>query len=103
VGIKYYEQWIFNAQTRELSFAGTVLWTFFTLNLLLGTFNLLPLPPLDGSTVIMLFMDERTAQRYLDWLRGSSYVMVGLLIAIVGFRYIYEPLSSAVIHAFFGR
>jgi hypothetical protein len=48
-------------------------------------------------------MGERTAQRYLDWLRGSSYVMVGLLLAIVGFRYIYEPVQSVVIHAFFGR
>jgi len=48
--------------------------------LLLGTFNLLPVPPLDGSAGIMLFMSEDRAQRYLDWLRGNSFAMVGLLV-----------------------
>src|SRR5437762_13154852 len=57
-------------------FPTSVLGVFFFLNLLLGTFNLLPVPPLDGSTGIMLFMGETRAQRYLDWLRGNSYAMV---------------------------
>ena len=73
-----------------------VLFDFFSLNLLLGTFNLLPFAPLDGSTAIVIFMDDRTAYRYLDWLRGSSYARVGLLVAILGFPYIYGPLSGFV-------
>ena len=40
-------------------------------------FNLLPLAPLDGSTGILIFMSESTAQRYLDWLRESSYARSG--------------------------
>lgn len=67
--------------------------TYF-LNLLLGVFNLLPVPPLDGSTGIMLFMGEGTARGYLDWLRTSPYRLVGLLVAFYGFRYIYEPIES---------
>jgi Zn-dependent protease len=63
---------------------------FFFLNLLLGTFNLLPVPPLDGSTGVMLFMNETRAQRYLDWLRGNSYAMLGLLVALVVFRTFYR-------------
>src|SRR5258705_6853880 len=39
---------------------------------LLGTFNLLPAPPLDGSSVIMLFMSENRAHKYLDWLDRKS-------------------------------
>ena len=68
------------------------LYAFFSLNLLLGTFNLLPVPPLDGSTAIMLFMSERRAQRYLDWLRGNSFAMLGLVVGILVFRYFYDPV-----------
>src|SRR5712671_6574574 len=70
------------------------LFVFFSLNLLLGTFNLLPVPPLDGSAGIMLFMSESRAQRYLDWLRGHSYAMVGLLVGLLVFRYFYGPVRS---------
>ena len=79
--------------TGRADFAMSVLGVFFFLNLLLGTFNLLPFPPLDGSTGIMLFMRENTAHRYLDWLRGTSYRMVGLVVAILGFRYIFGPIE----------
>ncbi|MGC1491227.1 MAG: hypothetical protein WA798_07620, partial [Candidatus Acidiferrum sp.] len=64
--------------------------------LLLGTFNLLPVTPLDGSTVIMLFMREKTAGRYLDWLRGNSFAVAGLLVGIVLFQYIYNPINNFV-------
>jgi Zn-dependent protease len=84
--------------SRHLDFAATTLLIFFSLNLLLGTFNLLPVSPLDGSTVIMLFMGEKTAQRYLDWLRGNSLAMAGLLIGILVFRYIYDPINTFVSH-----
>jgi Zn-dependent protease len=67
---------------------------FFSLNLLLGTFNLLPVPPLDGSTGIILFMSESRAQRYLDWLRGSSYAMLGLIVGLLVFRYFYGPVED---------
>jgi Zn-dependent protease len=75
-------------------FAIVTLLVLFSLNLLLGTFNLLPVPPLDGSTGIMLLMNENTAQRYLAWLRGSSYASLGLLIGLLAFRYFYEPVQS---------
>ena len=83
-----------DAVTGKPDFASSVLGAFFSLNLLLGTFNLLPVPPLDGSTAIMLFMGKTRSQRYLDWLRGNSYAMVGLLLAIVAFRYIYAPIKA---------
>ncbi|HEY6946249.1 MAG TPA: site-2 protease family protein [Candidatus Acidoferrum sp.] len=76
------------------SFAETLIWAMFSLNLLLGTFNLLPVTPLDGSTAIMLFMGERRALRYLDWLRGNSYGILGLVVALVTFRYVYAPVEA---------
>jgi Zn-dependent protease len=70
------------------------LFIFFSLNLLLGTFNLFPVPPLDGSTAIMLFMSENRAQRYLGWLRGNSFAMLGLLVVLLVFRYFYAPVEQ---------
>lgn len=85
-----------NPLTNQRDFASTTLLIVFLLNLLLGTFNLLPVSPLDGSTVILLFMSERTAQRYLDWLRGNSLAMAGLLVGMLVFYYIYDPIQSFV-------
>jgi len=81
-------------ETGQPNLLTVVLLVFFSLNLLLGTFNLLPVPPLDGSAGIMLFMSESRAQRYLDWLRGNSYAMVGLLVGLLVFRYFYGPVRS---------
>lgn len=83
-----------NAETGQPGLATVALFVFFSLNLLLGTFNLLPVPPLDGSAGIMLFMSEKRAQQYLDWLRGNSFAMVGLLVGLVVFRYFYGPVEN---------
>jgi len=80
--------------THRPDFATVTLLSFFSLNLLLGTFNLLPVPPLDGSSVIMLFMSESTAQRYLDWLRESAYARLGLLVGLLAMRYLYAPVQD---------
>jgi Zn-dependent protease len=83
-----------NPETGQPNLAAVVLLVFFSLNLLLGTFNLLPVPPLDGSAGIMLFMSEGRAQRYLDWLRGNSFAMLGLLVGLLVFRYFYGPVEN---------
>lgn len=79
-----------DAQTGKADFATITLFVFFSLNLLLGTFNLLPVPPLDGSTGIMLFMSENVAHKYLDWLRSNSFAMLGLLVALLVFQSFYK-------------
>jgi Zn-dependent protease len=69
-------------------FAATFLSIIFVLNLLLGTFNLLPVPPLDGNTGITLFMNGETAMRFLNWSRSQGFGMIGLLLA----WYVYDKL-----------
>jgi Zn-dependent protease len=84
------------------TFLTSALSILFVLNLLLGTFNLLPLPPMDGSTVVMLAMPEGAAHRYLDWIRQSgSYAMIGLLIAWQLFDRIFEPIFSFALRALY--
>ena len=80
--------------TGHADFPTVLLSVFFSLNLLLGTFNLLPAAPLDGSTAIMLFMSEKRALKYLDWLRGNSYAMLSLLVAWLVFSKIYQYVES---------
>jgi len=78
-----------SAHSADPTFGATALSILFVLNLLLGTFNLLPVPPLDGHAGIMLFMTENTARRYLDWLRQSGYAMLGLIVAWYAFDKIF--------------
>lgn len=71
-------------------FAATFLSILFLLNLLLATFNLLPVPPLDGRNVITLFMSERTAMSFLEWSRSSSLGLAGIFLA----WFVYGKLFS---------
>ena len=82
-------------------FAATALFVMFSLNLLLGVFNLLPVPPLDGSSVIMLFMPQDSARGYLDWVRSGTFAMPGLLIGLLVFRFIFPPVEQFVQSLFF--
>ena len=76
--------------------AALSLFVLFSLNLLLGVFNLLLVPPLDGSSVITLFMSEDRARGYLDWLRAGTFAMPGILVGLLIFRYIFPPIQSFV-------
>jgi Zn-dependent protease len=53
----------------------------FSLNLILFVFNLIPLPPLDGSGILPMFMGEKTGRKYMDLIRSSGLSMIGLFIA----------------------
>lgn len=92
---------LFDPVTGAPSFLAITLSVIFSLNLLLGTFNLLPVPPLDGSTAVMVFMSENRAQRYLDWIRGNSYAMAGLLVGLLVFRQIYPYVESFALRILF--
>lgn len=82
-------------------FAATFFSILFVLNLLLGTFNLLPVPPLDGSTGITLFMNERSALKYLDWLQEGSYAFVGIFIAWIIFDKIFTSIFLLAINVLY--
>ncbi|HTZ45960.1 MAG TPA: site-2 protease family protein [Verrucomicrobiae bacterium] len=76
--------------------AAQLFFALFSLNLLLGVFNLIPAPPLDGSSAIMLFMSEDRARGYLDWIHTGTYAMPGILVSLVIFRYIFPPVEKFI-------
>ncbi len=64
----------------------------FSLNLLLMSFNLLPVPPLDGSTAVGLLMSEQAALRFYDFSRQPGFMMIGLLVAWNVFGQMFSPI-----------
>jgi Zn-dependent protease len=71
----------------------------FSLNLLLGSFNLIPFPPLDGFSVLNIVLPEGSALKLMD-LRDSlgPYMMLGMLVAWQVFDYVYAPIFSVALH-----
>lgn len=66
----------------------------FTLNLILFLFNLLPLPPLDGSGLVPLFIQGETLDKYKELIAHPTWQIVGLVIAWQCFGYVYDPIHT---------
>ena len=54
-------RYIFATDSLDVPILASVLSTFVWINLVLMVFNLIPIPPLDGSKVLFAFLDRRTA------------------------------------------
>jgi Zn-dependent protease len=60
---------------------GVIISMLFNLNLILVVLNLIPLPPLDGSGIVALFLPENTARNYQRIIHNPAFGLVGLLVA----------------------
>jgi len=90
------------ANSSEPNFITSALSILFILNLLLGTFNLLPVPPLDGSAGIMVLMPEGLAHRYLGWVNQSrNFAMLGLLVAWSLYNRIFQTVFFFALHTLY--
>ena len=97
-----YQSWIYGFKFERLVQATTEgsladaavapLSILFMLNLLLFFFNLLPLPPLDGSAVLPAFMSNETAARYNAFLHQPMISLLGLLLAWRVFPIVFQPI-----------
>ena len=86
----------------EPTFLTSALSILFLLNLLLGTFNLLPVPPLDGHSGIMVFMPDGVAHRYLDFVQHSrNFALLGLLAAWTLFGRVFQPIFYFALHTLY--
>ena len=56
--------------------SSTVLYLFVQINLLLMIFNLIPIPPLDGSKVLFAFMDRRTEYQIRPFLEQYGFLIL---------------------------
>ena len=84
-----------------MTFAAMFISVLFFENLLLGTFNLLPVPPLDGSTGITILMNERTALRFLDFIRDPTFSMMGIIAAWYLFDKLFDPIFTFALNVLY--
>lgn len=73
----------------------------FTLNLLLFVFNLLPVPPLDGSAILPMFLSDSANYRYQEILHMPMLSLIGLLIAWKVFPFIFQPIYSVALRTLY--
>ncbi len=74
--------------------AGTLMLNFFALNIALAVFNMLPIPPLDGSKVLMSLLPRDKAARYEEVASKLSYVLLAVII-FGGGRFLISPVVAA--------
>lgn len=48
-------------------------------NVLLGVFNLIPLPPLDGSKIVMTFLPDKVNYKLLSMERYTNMILIALI------------------------
>jgi Zn-dependent protease len=53
----------------------------FSLNVVLFTFNLIPLPPLDGSAALGLILPATQARHYQEFMRQPAFALMGMIVA----------------------
>lgn len=69
-------------------------------NVMLAVFNLIPIPPLDGSKVIIIFMPQELTRRWLDFADRSGFFILFAIILVERFTGLH--LFSGVIDFFLG-
>lgn len=78
-------------------FIATALSVLLMFNVIAGTFNLIPLPPLDGGAIITIFLPENIADQLRDLERNGAFSMIGLLVAWRIFPLMVDPLFATVL------
>jgi Zn-dependent protease len=81
-------------------FSEVIKWGIF-LNLVLGVFNLIPIPPLDGSKVAASFLPPAFAHKYLK-IEPYGFFIIILLIMSGFFRAVILPFITLLLNYLLG-
>ena len=85
----YYSFFIFSVPAEAAYFIYLFLVLGIRLNITLAVFNLIPIPPLDGSRIVLLFLPTET---YFKIMRYERYLSIGLMIALA-FGLLDKPIN----------
>ena len=86
---------VFPDNTSILNMVQLVMETGIVLNVVLMVFNLIPIPPLDGSHVLFDFLDPRTAQELRGPLNQYGF-MILILVILLGGNFIFGIMAPIV-------
>ena len=79
-----------------------ILYNFFSylsiINIGLGVFNLIPIPPLDGSKVIGVILPNKAYEEYMGYQKYGMYFMIFLMILLSVLDYfgVESPISFVI-------
>ena len=62
------------------NFFAVIFIMFFYFNLVLGVFNLIPIPPLDGSKILYYLLPQRAAYGYAQLERYGLFILLGIIM-----------------------
>lgn len=87
----------------KLNFLGGGLYSIFIyglfINLILAIFNLLPIPPLDGSRIVLAFLPYKQAHQYLK-LETYGFVIIISLIFLGVLNWFVFPIVRVIFYIF---
>ena len=73
----------------------------FTLNLLLFVFNLIPVPPLDGTSLVELLLSGRALEVYRVIMSQPGVQAIGIVIAWMLLRFLYAPALTTALRVLY--
>ncbi|MCO5143227.1 MAG: site-2 protease family protein [Oligoflexia bacterium] len=68
-----------------------LLLSLISINFALAVFNLIPLPPLDGSNMVLSFLDHNASRKYLILQQYSFFILIFLMVS-GAFRVLAYPI-----------
>jgi Zn-dependent protease len=86
-------QLVTHAENSLIDGLGSFLSILFLLNIILGVLNLLPVPPLDGYSVLGLFLPEDTALKLIEFARTPGFSIFGILLA----WQVFPPIANFIL------
>ncbi len=79
-------------------FLDLLLRSFVIYNLILAFFNLLPIPPLDGSKIFMYILPYKYRERYMEVEGYGFYILIGLIFlgSLIGIPILWKIISPFI-------
>ena len=78
-----------------------VLWLIVVYNINFGVFNLIPIPPLDGSRILAAILPYEMRYRFASLERYSMIIFI-IFLATPILSYILVPIAQLILHVFSG-
>ncbi|MFT5356216.1 MAG: Zn-dependent protease [Polyangiales bacterium] len=86
------DQVVVDATTGEAGAISTFVSVLFSVNVLIGFFNLIPVAPLDGHAIVPLFLNARLTRKWFSLFADRSASIFGFMIAFMLFSRMYGSL-----------
>ncbi len=84
----------------QIPFLSAFLGQFLTLNVYLAVFNLIPIPPLDGSKILAGFLPKSVAYKYLTTIEQYGFLILMVLIIFNITDWILVPIVNGIMFIF---